>query len=88
MRKLLDPDTGEGVTRKNNTRASVSCIWDDLFFYSLHGYQIECKSAASTRWALFSEDCICTLSCGAALGTFTFEGIRMFQACAYGELTR
>ena len=35
----------------------------------------------------FSEDCICTLSCGAALGgAFTFEVLRVFQTSACGQL--
>ena len=33
-------------------------------------------------------DCICTLSCGVALRTFTFEELRVFQTSACGELTR
>ena len=33
-------------------------------------------------------DCICTLSCGAAIGTFTFEELQVFQTSACGESTR
>ena len=32
-------------------------------------------------------DCICTLFCGAAIGTFTFEELQVFQTSACGELT-
>ena len=32
-------------------------------------------------------DCICTLSCGAAIGTFTFEELQVFQTNVCGELT-
>ena len=34
---------------------------------------------------IFSEDCICTALCGEVLGTFTFEEITVFKACACGE---
>ena len=33
-------------------------------------------------------DCICTSSCGAAIGTFTFEELQVLQTGACGELTR
>ena len=69
----------EVATRKNSTQVSVPCDWNDSFFILFTGINWSASLLLAATAGILSEDCICTLSCGAALGNFTLRELECFR---------